>query len=109
MALQGNWPLEWGFGFSGEGLSQGAYECDGRPSQVGRNSPASDGVPVSKGQVRMRLHWPWSPSEEEVNRERAETNLSRGKMLENLITLERERNALDEMVRRSLDLLEMKK
>lgn len=57
----------------------------------------------------MRLHWPWSPSEEEVNRERAETNLSRGKMLENLITLERERNALDEMVRRSLDLLEMKK
>lgn len=54
------------------------------------------------------MRWPWQKSLE-VEKERAQTRQSRMVMLEKMIALDHERDALAVMVRRSLELLEGKK
>lgn len=56
------------------------------------------------------MRWPWQSDEAHeltatLKEERAKTHVVRAEMAEAVISLNRERNALDEMVRRHLDLL----
>lgn len=56
------------------------------------------------------MRWPWQTDESHdlastLKEERAKTHVVRAEMAEAVINLNRERNALDEMVRRHLDLL----
>lgn len=54
--------------------------------------------------------WPWQKvSRQDIDREREETRKERGALAHALLSLDRERHALDLMVKRSLELLEGKK
>lgn len=60
------------------------------------------------------MRWPWQKDAQmdyssTLAEERAKTRIERSAMAEAVISLNRERSALEEMVRRSLELLEAKK
>lgn len=109
MAYQGNEAPEYRDGYAGAGFPHGSFEYYGFGFRGHSQRSAGTQLHHIEGEVAVGfLSRIFRPNRSELEREREETRGTKGQLAAKVVELENSRYRLDEMVRRSLELLEHK-